>query len=595
MTTTPYTRRLHGLMLDAGGVHTHVEHQTIAAGPALTNNYSVLAAAITAMPAAGLTLQFGPGTYTLDWLVQTTLPGPVTFRGVGEDTVLKLKNSATVGLVKALAGSAAASLTFQRMTIDGNKANQGAGVLDLVQWDGLGALQFEDIAFKSFTARAIYSGFTNNLPYFRCRRFTVSDVAETTDAALAGGAGLAYLPIITGPVDIGDGRLVQAAVSNTLYAPYGFNIQGTAGQTLSGTIEDLYFEKYGHKGIGNPLGCVDVYNYGNDLTIRGIVGRAIAHTLVKANNGSRITIDAKVIGQTGSQSYPAVQVGAGAHSVTGDFPDPDISVKGTGFTNGPLLNVTGTSGNEVKNPRIFVDGRACLQAVFADFLDGGQINAVAEASTGTTTPQSTVYLGSGCKNQVSVFAKIKGAASYALYGTGSALDVEVLPGSVFDTNNTALQHIRFDTVRDVSLLGVKFLGVPTNIVFIATAAAARIFHCEAPVPTTISYSSVTLLQQFGNSWQPKVGMSADRGDANVTLTVGGEFEHQKFATTLTANRTVTLSTTNANNGDHFRIVRTGLGAFTLDVGGLKTIPSATAAFVDVMFDTAWRLDGYGTL
>jgi hypothetical protein len=92
------------------------------------------------------------------------------------------------------------------------------------------------------------------------------------------------------------------------------------------------------------------------------------------------------------------------------------------------------------------------------------------------------------------------------------------------------------------------------------------------------------------------GVSPDRGDANVTLVLGVDEPVQRFATTLTANRTVTLSGTGAFNGGAFRIVRTGLGAFTLDVGGLKTIPSATAAFVEVGFDgSAWRLLGYGAL
>jgi hypothetical protein len=91
-------------------------------------------------------------------------------------------------------------------------------------------------------------------------------------------------------------------------------------------------------------------------------------------------------------------------------------------------------------------------------------------------------------------------------------------------------------------------------------------------------------------------VSADRADTSQTLTVGTDATTQRWATTLTANRTVTLSTTGAINGDRFRIVRTGLGAFTLDVGGLKTIPSATAAWVDVEFTgSAWVLTGYGTL
>ncbi len=91
-------------------------------------------------------------------------------------------------------------------------------------------------------------------------------------------------------------------------------------------------------------------------------------------------------------------------------------------------------------------------------------------------------------------------------------------------------------------------------------------------------------------------VSADRGDTSQTLTVGTDAQIQRWATTLTDNRTVTLATTQAVKGDTFRVVRTGLGSFTLDVGGLKTIPSATAAFVDVTYDgSSWVLTGYGAL
>lgn len=94
----------------------------------------------------------------------------------------------------------------------------------------------------------------------------------------------------------------------------------------------------------------------------------------------------------------------------------------------------------------------------------------------------------------------------------------------------------------------------------------------------------------------QASISADRGDANVTLVWGVDAPVQRFATTLTGNRTVTLSATNARNGARFRVVRTGLGIFTLDVGGLKTVASATSAFVDVGHDgTAWRLLGYSAL
>lgn len=91
-------------------------------------------------------------------------------------------------------------------------------------------------------------------------------------------------------------------------------------------------------------------------------------------------------------------------------------------------------------------------------------------------------------------------------------------------------------------------------------------------------------------------VSANRGDNNVTLTMADK-QVQIFTSALTANRTVTLpAAAGTVNGDRFEIVRTGLGAFTLDVGGLKTIPAGTAATVTVTSDgSAWRLTQYGTL
>lgn len=91
-------------------------------------------------------------------------------------------------------------------------------------------------------------------------------------------------------------------------------------------------------------------------------------------------------------------------------------------------------------------------------------------------------------------------------------------------------------------------------------------------------------------------VSTDRGDVSLTLVWAVDLPIQRFATTLTGNRTITLSSTNAVNGAWFRVIRTGLGALTLDVGGLKTIPSLTAGTVDVVHDgTAWRLANYSLL
>jgi len=92
-------------------------------------------------------------------------------------------------------------------------------------------------------------------------------------------------------------------------------------------------------------------------------------------------------------------------------------------------------------------------------------------------------------------------------------------------------------------------------------------------------------------------VAADSGDADTAFDPDGRPMHLiRYDTTLTANRAITLSTTRAIKGDVVRVVRTGLGAFTLDFASLKTIASGTAAWADATFDgSAWVLTGYGAL
>jgi hypothetical protein len=84
-------------------------------------------------------------------------------------------------------------------------------------------------------------------------------------------------------------------------------------------------------------------------------------------------------------------------------------------------------------------------------------------------------------------------------------------------------------------------------------------------------------------------------DASITFDPDTYGSTVIYADSLTANRTITLPTGNTIiRGDKLRVTRTGMGAFSLDIGGLQTLPASTAGFVDVAYDgTAWRLVGYG--
>jgi hypothetical protein len=89
---------------------------------------------------------------------------------------------------------------------------------------------------------------------------------------------------------------------------------------------------------------------------------------------------------------------------------------------------------------------------------------------------------------------------------------------------------------------------------------------------------------------------ANHGDADATLIPLSSFPSNYWRSPLTANRTVTLSSTNAFSGCRFRVTRSAgaTGSFDLNVGGLKIL--AAGEWCDVEYDgSAWVLSAYGTL
>jgi hypothetical protein len=96
--------------------------------------------------------------------------------------------------------------------------------------------------------------------------------------------------------------------------------------------------------------------------------------------------------------------------------------------------------------------------------------------------------------------------------------------------------------------------------------------------------------------QLKGGYQAIATDAIATLTVGTDAENIQHTGTLTANRAITLSTTDAFAGARFMITRTGGGAFTLDVGTGPLKSLATDTWAIFVYDgSAWYLAAYGAL
>jgi len=84
------------------------------------------------------------------------------------------------------------------------------------------------------------------------------------------------------------------------------------------------------------------------------------------------------------------------------------------------------------------------------------------------------------------------------------------------------------------------------------------------------------------------------GDVAATLSAKSS-RFNRWQNTLTANRTVTLETTDAYRGQTLHVTRSGAGAFNLDVGGLKTLTAAGQWCTVVYSGSAWVLVAYGAL
>lgn len=142
----------------------------------------------------------------------------------------------------------------------------------------------------------------------------------------------------------------------------------------------------------------------------------------------------------------------------------------------------------------------------------------------------------------------------------------------------------------------KYVSIVNSYLFLAGTGTCKIEGTELIDTSILLKNAGSTMAIASQRWANAIqNQSADKGDTSPTITQWTDPETIRFATNLTANRVVTLAWIAGTVGK-FRVVRTGLGAFNLDVGGLKTIVGAVAAFVDVEFDGATaRLTGYGTL
>ena len=159
-----------------------------------------------------------------------------------------------------------------------------------------------------------------------------------------------------------------------------------------------------------------------------------------------------------------------------------------------------------------------------------------------------------------------------------------------DYTETSSTSITFASGLSAGDQVVTYSGLSVGNLTAALASAVSITDAgDFYVGTTVEQ----VLQEIAGA------ITADNGNADATLTYASSTQVQRWNTVLTANRTVTLSTSNAKEGARFVIVR-GSGAtgnYTLAVGSLATL-RAPGEWCIVGYDAgtaAWVLLGWGYL
>lgn len=266
-------------------------------------------------------------------------------------------------------------------------------------------------------------------------------------------------------------------------------------------------------------------------------------------------------------TYPTSQYFSNCYALGDVATDPDSTGVEIGGHSG---NGTVFNGGNIENCGIginFKTGCGTVTFIGTRFEPDNTIDINYEV-----TPNPQIFLG--CKNMDSTKIIDASGTGFERHTYWGCVD---LHGNVFEN----ISHETRLIAAQSSSVALTLKGYPTS---------------TKPLQENrdSSDSLMSYVKSNGIYNDSSLRLSNDRGDMNVTLVVGVDVGHQIFATALTANRTVTISPTGAENGDSFRITRTAGGAFNLTVNGGKVI--GISQWADYTLGAlGWVLTAFGSL
>ena len=424
-----------------------------------------------------------------------------------------------------------------------------------------------DIHLINCSATNAYRG---NLSLINSVRFRDFNGVYTAATGTAPQHGIDCEPDSSGDQGNQDARFYNTSVRDNV--GFGFNNSGTNSEVR---IYDM---------VSNSNGVAGIQNAGLYMEINGASFDGYTDTITTGVAIS--TIDAGTTIFNNLVFNDIVLTSTKACVVTGG---------GSGGNDHQIVN--GISGHDIDAPVFRAVSKTQVSNISMNEVKAGgaaQIILAGDESVlrGVTLRQAAT--GDAATSSVSVIGDDCVVDGVNLINPG-ATSGGTIGAVTFETNADR------GTCRNVSItqlvgipagqIGVKFVEPP----LIAENISCRSAGTDYTGANVMSFTAGTTGARLSNinpGFYTQNTVGGDVGDAAATLTRGTSEMTQLWSTTLTADRAVTLSTTNAITGDKFFIIRDASagGTFNLNVGTgpLATLGPGQQCVVD--FDgTAWFL------
>jgi hypothetical protein len=550
-----------------------------ATGDGVTNDTTALTNAFAA--ANGKALYFPAGTYLTNPLTLNSSYNNIFVYGDGAGSILKLVGAATGSPSAAILSLVqCANISFAQLKFDGNSAAQSSNSTWCVYMrDGATNIKFNDVwFFNSYDDNVFLAAFTGWLPVknvsFTDCRFQTNLAPNNSNVQLWNTEDIKFQGCY-----FTDWTYDAIAINYFSPAVNGGLIVDSC--YFQNTNSDLFaIEAVANGGAGGT----------NEFRIKNVV---ISNNIFDANN--KTTLGAS--GISGWMDYASITGNTWRRSGSGSWRQ-GIEAIGNYWT---------ISGNILDDGRIVVsaDSVASSGKNYTVTNNSVRVNGGSEMyaiQVGYDGTFDGLVISNNTIDLIGITGPNSGGINIGTYNFSAIVKNAICSGNTISHNSavTSVNGIRFETaagsqnINNNSIVNADS-GIRANS---AVATDVEISGNDfRGCNTNIDLPATGIYRVFDNTFSATYQLvSADRGDASVTVVNGVDAPTQVFNTPLTTNRTVTLSSTNAFAGATFTVVRTAAatGASTLSVGGLKTLAAGQTCAVQYN-GTAWFLLSFGSL